>query len=77
MTIKQVLVAVVLVVALVTCVYGALLYATASLPYPDPTPALLAEQDRQMQSAQVLSLAAGAVAAGCAIWLRRLRKAAK
>jgi cell division protein FtsW (lipid II flippase) len=74
MTRQQVIAALILAIALVLCAYGCLLYASASMPYPDPTPELLQEQSEQLRSASFLALSSGAVAASALLWLRRLRR---
>ena len=74
MTRPQIIAALILALAVVSCAYGFLLYASASIPYQDPTPQLLLEQARQVRSAQAVSLVAAVVAVACFFWLRHLRK---
>jgi hypothetical protein len=68
--------ALLLAAALAVSVYGCLLYASASLPFPDPTPELLRAQLEQLRSARNLAVAGALVAAGALVWLgwsRRVR----
>jgi len=74
MTRPQLIAALVLALAVVSCAYGLLLYASASIPYQDPTPQLLLEQARQLRSAQAVSVVAALVAVACLMRLRHLRK---
>lgn len=71
---KRLAIVVVFVASLAACAYGFLLYAGASMPYPDPTPALLQAQDRELDVALAIVAIGGLVALCSLAWLMWSRR---
>ena len=77
MSITRLIAFLLLPAALTIAATGFFLYATAALPYPDPTPELLSGQARDIRTAQALLFGGLLVFLADAVWLWKARRKSK